>query len=253
MTAIAFIPARGGSKRVRRKNIRLLGGLPLMVWTITAARESECFDKVVVSTENAAVMAVADAWGTEWLWRPQEFATDDSPDIQWVRQALEHYDDCHVFAILRPTSPFRTADTIRRAVRRFEELAGDADSMRAVERVKQHPYKMWRVENAKSSPSLWMTPFIDRVSGPDTQLQPAHSVPTQTLPPVYVQNASLELAWRATVERTGTISGIKVAPFFTEYPEGFDINDEEDFIRAEQLAERFLQPGADRTVPARHD
>lgn len=232
--------------------MRLLAGKPLLWWSIEAANASDYFDKVVCSSDSeeigkSALLAGADAW----LPRPAEFAADTSPDIQWVRHALAAYPDCHVFGIMRPTSPFRTADTIRRAVRRFEELAGDAHSMRAVQQVREHPYKMWVIRESDSSPSLWMWPLLE--SHGVTMLRaedgaPYHSRPTQTLPRVYVQNSSLELVWRSTVENYGTISGTKIAPFFTEGIEGLAIDTEEDWERAERYA--YLLTDSDRAADA---
>jgi N-acylneuraminate cytidylyltransferase len=135
--------------------------------------------------------------------------------------------DC--FSILRPTSPFRRADTIRRAWRQF---CGDprADSLRAVERCRQHPGKMWVVRGARMHPLLPLGPAV----------QPWHSSQYQSLPEVFVQNASLEMAWTRVVFSGRTIAGEVLMPFFTEGYEGFDINRAEDW----QLAEMAMASGA---------
>src|SRR5688572_4436530 len=117
---IALIPARGGSKRVSRKNIRFLAGHPLVAYTIAAARQSELFADVIVSTEDEETAVIARHYRASVpFMRPAKFATDTSPDIDWVTHALEFLReggrtfDC--FAILRPSNPFRQAATIRRA------------------------------------------------------------------------------------------------------------------------------------------
>ena len=137
--------------------------------------------------------------------------------------------DADLFAILRPTSPFRSASTIKRAYAQF--IASGAHSIRAVEPVKQHPGKMWVVEGGHR-----MEPFVYWF----VEDTPPHSMPTQVLDPVYVQNASLEMAWCWVLGQTRTISGTTVCPFLTDEIEGFDINTEQDWAEAERLAERYL-------------
>jgi len=229
VSCIALIPARSGSKRVTGKNVRLLGGHPMLAYTIAAARESGVFESVIVSTESEDIAAIARRYGAEVPFlRPAEFAGDTSPDIEWLDYTLAELGqrgrtwDC--FSLLRPTSPFRTAETIRRAWALFTSQQG-VDSLRAVEKCAQHPGKMWIVRGDRMFPLL---PF-----GPETQ--PWHSTPYQALPPVYVQNASLEIAWTRVVRERRSIAGDVLVPFLTEGYEGFDINDAFDWIVAERL------------------
>jgi CMP-N,N'-diacetyllegionaminic acid synthase len=228
-SAIALIPARSGSKRVTGKNVRMLGGHPMLAYTIAAARESGVFDSVIVSTDSEDTAAVARHYGAEVPFlRPAEFAGDTSPDIEWLEYTIATLEsrgrawDC--FSLLRPTSPFRTAETIRRAWALFTSQSG-VDSLRAVEKCAQHPGKMWIVRGERMFPLL---PF-----GPETQ--PWHSTPYQALPPVYVQNASLEIAWTRLVRERRSIAGDVLVPFLTEGYEGFDINDAYDWMVAERL------------------
>ena len=229
---VALIPARSGSKRVKRKNVRPLGGHPLIAYTIAAARASGVFDAVIVSTDSEETARIARYYGAEVPFlRPEAMAGDHSPDIEWIEHLLRELVksgrrfDC--FSILRPTSPFRLPSTIRRAWETFREEAG-ADSLRAVERCRQHPGKMWVVRGKRLLPLL---PF-----GPTTQ--PWHSTPTQALPEIYIQNASLEIAWSRVVLDGRTIAGETVVPFVTLGLEGFDINQSEDWEHAVRLVER---------------
>src|SRR5688572_16544651 len=126
---VALIPARGGSKRVPAKNIRVLAGYPLIAYTIAAAIESKIFSAVLVSTDSDEIAAIARAWGAEVPGlRPAQFAGDLSPDIEWVEDMLNGLSatgrtyDC--FSILRPTSPFRQPETIRRAWAQFSVEEG---------------------------------------------------------------------------------------------------------------------------------
>lgn len=226
---VALIPARAGSKRVPGKNIRRLAGHPLIAYTIAAALESGVFDAVVVSTDSDDYADIARYYGAEVPFlRPETLAGSLSPDIEWVEHALltlegpgRSYD---AFSILRPTSPFRQAETIQRAWQQFSEESG-IDSLRAVELCKQHPGKMWVVDHRRMTPLLPSTPGK----------QPWHSSQYQALPKIYVQNASLEIAWTRVLHDSRTIAGEVVMPFFTEGYEGFDINDPNDWRDAEYL------------------
>ena len=227
---VALIPARAGSKRVPDKNIRPLAGHPLIAYTISSALQSQVFSAVIVSTDSQLYGDIAGHYGAEVPHlRPSELAGDLSPDIEWVEYTLrrlqENGRDYDCFSILRPTSPFRLPETIKRAWQAF--LAGEgADSLRAVEKCKQHPGKMWIVRGNRMVPLLPLTPH---------QQQPWHSSQYQSLPEVYAQNASLEIAWSRVVFEGRTIAGNVLMPFFTEDYEGFDVNSAYDWNLAEHL------------------
>jgi CMP-N,N'-diacetyllegionaminic acid synthase len=229
--AVAFIPARSGSKRIPDKNIRPLDGHPMMAYSIRAAIDSGVFDAVVCATDSERYADVARHYGAEVpLLRPSEISGDKSPDIEWVEWMLNSLKgegrEFDAFSILRPTSAFRKAETIRRAWGQF--LSSDGiDSLRAVEKCRQHPGKMWVVRGDRMMPLLPLTP----------EEQPWHSSQYAALPTVHVQNASLEIAWTRVVFQMGTIAGHVVAPFLTTEEEGLDVNEEFDWWRAERLLE----------------
>lgn len=229
-TAVALIPARSGSKRVPDKNIRPLAGHPALAYTIAAARESGVFSAVIVSTDSSLYADIARHYGAETPFlRSPAISGDTSPDIEWVREVLHRLRDegrrFDCFSILRPTSPFRRAETIRRAWSLFFSQPG-VDSLRAVEKCKQHPGKMWVVRHDRMVPLLPLTPAD----------QPWHSSQYAALPEVYVQNASLEIAWTRVVFQTPpSIAGAVLVPFFTEGHEGFDVNQPLDWQIAEAL------------------
>lgn len=228
-TVVALVPARSGSKRVPGKNIRLLEGHPVMAYTIAAALQSQIFSDVIVSTDSEEYAEIARHYGAHVPFlRPREFAGDLSPDIEWVEYTLKRLRDAgqvyDCFSILRPTSPFRQAETLRRAWGEFLNEAG-VDSLRAVEKCRQHPGKMWIVRGKKMTPLLPLGPAE----------QPWHSSQYQTLPEVYAQNASLEIAWVRVVFDSRTIAGNVLMPFFTEGYEGFDVNESMDWMIAEHL------------------
>ena len=237
-SAVAFIPARLGSKRVPGKNIRALAGHPMLAYTIGPAIESGVFSAVIVSTDSEDIATIARHYGAEVPFlRPPAFAGDTSPDIEWLEHALTQLRaggrSWDAFSILRPTSPFRSAAAIRRAFDSFTSQQG-ADSLRAVEKCTQHPGKMWVIRGERMLPLL---PFARAATtaGGEAAEQPWHSTPYQALPLVYVQNASLEIAWTRVVFERRTIAGDTIVPFVTEGHEGFDINDPYDWMVAERL------------------
>src|SRR5438067_11059590 len=239
-SVVALIPARSGSERVPGKNVRPLGGHPLLAYAVATALQAGVFQRVVCSTDSGKIAEVAQRYGAEVPFlRPTELATATSPDIEWITHALaeldEHYD---LFAIVRATNPFRGPDVLRRG---FEQLLAtpEADSIRAVELVKQHPGKMWIVEGKT------MRPLLDQA-----HLDVAwHAGQYQALPPVYVQNSALEIAWTRVVSQTGTREGKVVAPYFTDGAEGFNIDDEEDWERARRLLDSGDVVLPDVTLP----
>jgi CMP-N,N'-diacetyllegionaminic acid synthase len=228
--AIAFVPARSGSERVPGKNVRPLAGHPLLAYAIETARQTGVFERIVLSTDSEAIADVGRAYGADVPFlRPAEYATSTSPDIEWLRYTVERLGESYdLFAIVRATNPFRGPETIRRGL---EQLLAtpEADSIRAVELVKQHPGKMWVLEDDGRT----IRPILDQ-----SHLDVAwHAGQFQALPPVYVQNSALEIAWTRVVSETGTREGRVLAPFFTEGYEGLNVDDEEDWQRAERLLE----------------
>jgi CMP-N,N'-diacetyllegionaminic acid synthase len=227
-SAVAFVPARSGSERVPGKNVRPLAGHPLLAYAIETALQSGVFERVVCSTDSEEIADVARWYGADVPFlRPAEYATSTSPDIEWLAFTLERLGQGYeLFAIVRATNPFRGPDAVRRGL---EQLLAtpEADSLRAVELVKQHPGKMWLLaENRRT-----MRPLLDQAS-----LDVAwHAGQYQALPPVYVQSSALEIAWSRVVAETGTREGGVVAPFFTDGYESVNVDDEEDWKRAERL------------------
>jgi CMP-N,N'-diacetyllegionaminic acid synthase len=227
-SAVALIPARSGSERVPDKNIRPLAGHPLLAYAVATARQAGVFQRVVCSTDSGKIAEVAQRCGADVPFlRPAEFATSTSPDVEWLAYTLnelgEHYD---LFAIVRATNPFRGPDAFLRGMRQLLATP-EADSIRAVELVKQHPGKMWMLEGKT------MRPLLDQAN-----LDVAwHAGQYPALPPVYVQNSALEIAWTRVVSQTGTREGKVVAPFMTRGYEGFNIDDEEDWDRARELVD----------------
>jgi CMP-N,N'-diacetyllegionaminic acid synthase len=233
MSIVAFIPARSGSKRVPNKNIRVLGGHPLLAYTIRAAIDSGMYDAVVCVTDCPKYAAIAEYYGAEVPFlRPIEISGDQSPDIDWVvwmlLQLKTQRRSFDIFSILRPTSPFRLPKTIQQACQAFRNNQ-TADSLRAIEKCKQHPGKMWVIRGGRLLPLI---PF-------NNDSTPWHSSQYAALPEVYSQNASFEIAWSRIALEQNTIAGQVIVPFISSGLEGFDINDPDDWM----LAELYIAQG----------
>jgi len=239
-SVVGLIPARSGSERVRDKNIRPLAGHPLLAYAVASAKQAGIFDRVICSTDSGKIAEVAQRYGADVPFlRPAALATATSPDIEWIKHALEqlgeHYD---LFAIVRATNPFRGPDVLRRGLEQLLNTP-EADSIRAVQLVKEHPGKMWVLEGKT------MRPLLDQAD-----LDVAwHAGQYQALPPIYVQNSALEIAWTRVVSQTGTREGRVVAPFLTQQHEGFNIDDEEDWDRARRLLDEGEASLPDVTLP----
>lgn len=205
----------------------------MLAYTVRAAIDSGVFDAVVCATDSPRYADIARYYGAEVPFlRAAEISGDKSPDIEWVvwmlreleRQGL-NYD---IFSILRPTSPFRLPITIQRAWAAFLQDPA-ADSLRAVEKCKQHPGKMWVIRGQRMLPIM---PFTNGTT-------PWHSSQYAALPEIYAQDASLEIAWSRIALEQNTIAGEAIIPFVSQGLEGFDINEPEDLL----LAQYYLAKG----------
>ena len=129
MKILALIPARGGSKRLPGKNIRLLGGKPLIIWSIDVAKGMPEISDILVSTDDPSIATVCKEAGTIVPWlRPAELATDIASSVDVVLHALDWYEaekgPVDAIILLQPTSPLRTVKSIRRAVAMFTQTGG---------------------------------------------------------------------------------------------------------------------------------
>ncbi len=162
MEILALIPARGGSKGIPRKNIRSFAGFPLIAYSIAAGLQSKSVTRVIVSTDDTEIAAIAKEWGAEAPFtRPTELAQDQTTDLpvfehalQWLKDE-QHYNP-EVVIQLRPTSPIRPRDCVDRAVKLLLENH-QADCVRGVVPAGQNPYKMWRLIDERNP----MTPLLD--------------------------------------------------------------------------------------------
>lgn len=233
--AIALIPARSGSKRVKNKNILMINRHPLLAYTISHAIKSKIFDRIICVTDSKKYQKIAIKYGAEVpRLRPKKLSGDKSSDIEWVKWIMKQIDGIkkyEIFSILRPTNPLRKVSTTRKAFKIFKKNFF-FDLLRAVNICKQHPAKMWYFKNDRLSPIL---------KNNESNKVPLHSQQYANLPKIYTQNASLEIARTKILNnKNPSISGKKIMGFISPGKEGFDINNEEDIILLKYLIKKKL-------------
>ena len=179
MSLLAIIPARGGSKGIPRKNIKLLMDKPLIGWSIEAAKQASCVDRIIVSTEDEDIALLARELGAHVPFlRPAELATDETPGIDPVLHAISQLPDYEWVLLLQPTSPLRSAEDIDGIWQFCQER--DAPSAVSITEVAKHPYWVYQ-----SDAQQRLQPFV--MGRPDITRR-------QDLPPAYALNGALYLS-----------------------------------------------------------
>lgn len=229
MKILALLPARGGSKRLPGKNIRTLGGKPLIVWSIDVVRGLQDICNVLVSTDNPAIAAVCTEAGAFVPWlRPAELATDTSSTVDVALHALDWYEaekgTVDGLLLLQPTSPFRTQATVQLGIALFDKH----NRMPVLGVSPAHPHPMWSLKMEGD----YLVPFM---------LGNWRETRSQDLPPAYVINGSFYLISPAELRRSRSFVGTKPIPLLIEsQQESLDIDTEWDFSVAE-LVERYMR------------
>ena len=228
---VAIIPARGGSKGLPGKNIRLLGEHPLIAYSVASCLAASKIDRVIVSTDNQQIADVACAYGAEAPFlRPAELSTDLAPDfplfahaLQWLQQH-ESYEPSIVVQV-RPTTPFRPQGFLDQSV---ELLQSDAmaDSVRAVTRPNQNPYKMWTCDDQS-----YLNPLV-----PSEHAEP-YNMPRQLLPQAVWQTGHVDVIRRETILNKESLTGDCIKSVLVDSAFVVDIDRLDDL----QYAEFMLQ------------
>ncbi len=210
MKTCAIIPARGGSKGVSKKNIRLLGGYPLIAYSIVAARLTKQIDRVVVSTDSEEIAEVSRHYGAEVpFMRPQEYAQDKSPDQDFVVHAIRWFKENEgrtpdLLVHLRPTTPLRDSAVMDKAITEIVKCP-DATCLRSA-----HP--------CPESPFKW---FLKKDDGFFTGLQSddmdALNKPRQMFPTVYVPDGYIDILKTDFIKSSNTIHGNRVLAFISPF------------------------------------
>ena len=230
MRILALIAARGGSKRLPGKNIRQLGGKPLIIWSIDVAKNIPEICDILVSTDDPAIAAVCTEAGAYVPWlRPTELSTDTASPVEVALHALDCYKDekgsVDGLLLLQPTSPFRTQATIRQGIELF--CKHGQHSVLGVSPNHSHP--MWTLKMEGD----YLVPFVQ---------EHGLEVCSQDLPPAYVVNGSFYLISPTELRACHSFVGLKTIPLLIESPqEAIDIDTEWDFKMAEFIVANFCE------------
>ncbi|MEX0686772.1 MAG: acylneuraminate cytidylyltransferase family protein [Balneolales bacterium] len=223
---IGIIPARGGSKGIPRKNIVDLGGYPLIAWSIIRAKKSKFIDRVILSSDDDEIIKIAKQFGCEVPFtRPEQFASDESSSIEVVLHALERLNFISTnqyFVLLQPTSPFRTTETIDRAI----EFSIDF----------KYPYVISVSELDKS-------PYHIFIEKENNLLEPVYNMDTrytrrQDLPTTVVSNGALYISKASYFKKIKSFKPETIRYYKMEKKESIDIDTLQDLECAREIVNR---------------
>lgn len=230
MEILALIPARGGSKSIPRKNIKLLAGHPLVAYSIAAALHSKLVTRTIVSTDDEEIARVVRQYGAETPFlRPAEYAMDNTTDLPvfthalgWLKENEAYQPD--VVVQLRPTSPIRPLGCIDQAVQVLVDHP-EADSVRGVIPSGQNPYKMWLIDDRGR-----MVPLLELPS-----ITEPFNAPRQALPQTYWQTGHIDAVRYSTIVSKSSLSGSVIYPLFIDQRYAIDIDTLLDWQNAEWI------------------
>jgi N-acylneuraminate cytidylyltransferase len=219
---MALIPARSGSKGVPHKNIRNLGGHPIIKWSIGAANASNLIDRVVVSTDSREYADLAVASGAEVPFlRPPEISGDTSTDYDFIMHALDWFaeinEEPNYIVHIRPTTPFRDPERIDQAIKIFMENSSNFTALRSVHPMSESAYKAFEISASGQ---------LKRVCSESTELDLANNA-RQLFPETYTANGYVDVLSSSFIRKASLIHGDNVFPFVT--PVVSEIDTEDDF------------------------
>ncbi len=225
MKILGLIPARGGSKGIPKKNIKLLGKLPLIDYTINSAKESQLLTDIVISTDDEEIAIAAEVSGYKPPFvRPVEFALDTSTSLEVVQHAIEYFESQNIFfdavCLLQPTNPFRQKGFIDKAIEKF--ISSKADCLVSVLEMPHEYNPHWAFEEAESG--------LLRIATGESQIIPRR----QDLPKSFYRDGSIYIT-KTSVIKKGSLYGKKIA--YIENNPQFHVNIDtmKDWERAEKL------------------
>ncbi|WP_289140212.1 cytidylyltransferase domain-containing protein [uncultured Brevibacillus sp.] len=217
---LAIIPARGGSKGVPRKNVRELAGKPLIAWTIEAGKKSTYIDELIVSSEDAEIIGVAEQYGAHVPFvRPKHLAADGTPGLDPVFHALTELPDYDYVVLLQPTSPLRLTEDIDRCIEQV--LNSGVPAAVSVTEPEKSPYWMYTLQENRL-----MKPLIAQEEVP---------VRRQDLPPVYALNGAVYVAEVEWLWKSKSFVTEETSAFIMPKSRSYDIDTEDDFLLCEWM------------------
>jgi N-acylneuraminate cytidylyltransferase len=225
---LAIVPARGGSKSIPRKNIKLFNGYPLIAYSIVAGHRAKSVNRIIVSTDDPNIAAIARDYDAEVPFlRPAELGRDDTPDLPVFEHALCWLDTHEgyrpdIIVQLRPTSPLRPVKCVDEAV---SLLLNNplADSLRAVTPSGQNPYKMWRIQDE------FLIPIIK------SEIYEPYNIPRQELPQTFWQTGHVDVIRYETIVKKHSMVGEHIMPLIIDSTYATDLDTLEDWEFAEWI------------------
>ena len=222
---ISIIPARGGSKEIPRKNIKLFQGKPLIAHTIESAKSSKCVDRVFVSTDDEEIANISKSFGAEVIMRPEQFATDTSPSEDALIHVVETLEsnftlDINFVVFLQATSPLRSEGLIDNCFDKLMLQGGDS-----LVSVYFETMFYWREKNGegKSIHDFRVRPMRQDVKKEEK---------------IYRENGSLYIMRRDILMKEKNRLGGKIILYPMKYEDTFEIDSEFDFWLLDKIAER---------------
>ena len=229
MNIIALVPARSGSKSVPGKNVRKLGGKPLLAYAIQTALDSDLIDRVIVSTDDKEIADISKQYGAEVPFlRPSEISGDYALDIEFHQHAVEWLQENEnyipeLIVNLRPTNPIRNPMTVDKAIQTLIDNP-DMNSLRSVRISEFSPFKMWT-----SNPSGKLEAIASELEIPEP-----YNMPRQLLPICYWQDGYVDVARYTTIVEQTSTTGRNIMPFLIE-EDSIDIDYEESIQQVENI------------------
>ncbi|SNR36527.1 acylneuraminate cytidylyltransferase family protein [Lutibacter flavus] len=226
MKILGIIPARRGSKGVAKKNSKLLKGKPLISYTIEAALNSKLVTDIIVSSDNEAILAIANSYkNIKVVKRPKELATDESPTISTVIHAIEFLkengNEYDAICLLQPTNPFRTSSFIDEAILKFEET--QKDCLVSVLEV-PHQFNPHWVFEKKNNGNI-------EISTGDKEIITRR----QELPKCYYRDGAIYLTKMSVLQNRKSFFGEKLGFIVSDSTFHVNIDSLDDWLKAEKM------------------
>jgi len=220
---IAIIPARGGSKGVPRKNIKLVGGKPLIFYSISEAKKSKYISRIIVSTEDVQIAKISKSFGAEVVKRPKNLSRDNSPTVLAIKHVIDFLEkkekyDVDVVVLLQPTSPFRTSKDIDSCIKKFKKE--NFDSIVSISEPAESPYWMYSLKKDQLIPLLKINKKHHR---------------RQDLSKIYQLNGAVYVTSRNRIMKKNTILGDKMGGYVMPVERSLDIDNKFEFKIANLL------------------
>ena len=218
---LAIIPARGGSKGVPKKNIRLMSGKPLIAYSIEAGLKSKYIDRVVVSTENREIAEIAEEYGAEVIKRPEKLAKDDTPSppvykhaVKFLEKNKDYKPD--IIVVLQPPTPLRKVEDIDNCIKKL--IKEKCDSVITLKKVEHPPHWMVKIDEKGRIHKYFELDEIER---------------RQDVADVYMPNGAVFVTWYEILMAHNSMRGPDTRAIIMPQEESIDIDTELDFLIAE--------------------